>query len=95
MCLLSGLGTLPGRAGNGEDLEEDVRHERDRVRSIAPPDMWIQTEVPHPLVLRGLTKQYPARGASPAKLALDSLDLLVEHGECFGLLGGIREPSRA
>jgi ABC-2 type transport system ATP-binding protein len=39
------------------------------------------------LEIEGLTKIYAARGAMPAKTALDRVDLVVPRGEIFGLLG--------
>ncbi len=39
------------------------------------------------LEIEGLTKIYAARGAMPAKTALDRVDLAVPRGEIFGLLG--------
>lgn len=37
--------------------------------------------------IRGLTKTYPARGKSPAKMALEGIDLAIPRGSIFGLLG--------
>ncbi|MDT0575089.1 ABC transporter ATP-binding protein [Croceicoccus sp. F390] len=39
------------------------------------------------LDIRGLTKQYPARGGAPAVTALDHADLAIGKGEIFALLG--------
>ena len=64
------------------DEDEDVRQERHRVAAC------LRGTGGHvPLVVRGLSKTYPAHGSSPSKNALERLDLIIERGECFGLLG--------
>ena len=61
-------------------LDDDVRDERHRVATVP-------AGTPLPLVIRGMSKTYPARGRVPPKRAVQRLDLIVERGECFGLLG--------
>lgn len=68
------------RLADDDALDADVLAEAERVASVGDG-----AELP--LVIRGLRKTFPARGSSPSKLAIERLDLLVEHGECFGLLG--------
>ncbi len=41
----------------------------------------------HAVEVRGLTKVYRATGKSPAKQALDAIDLAIPRGSMFGLLG--------
>jgi ABC-2 type transport system ATP-binding protein len=56
----------------------------------APMQSAKQPPAPIPanaLEIQGLTKIYAARGAMPAKTALDGVDLVVPRGEIFGLLG--------
>ncbi len=37
--------------------------------------------------IQNLTKTYRAKGKSPPKIALDSIDLVIPKGSIFGLLG--------
>lgn len=68
-------------ARKGENLvDDDVREERRRVASGS-------TDAPPQLTIREMSKAYPPRGRSPAKMAVQRLDLIIERGECFGLLG--------
>jgi ABC-2 type transport system ATP-binding protein len=41
----------------------------------------------HAVAIAGLTKTYAGTGRSPAKIALDKVDLVVPRGSLFGLLG--------
>lgn len=62
---------------NPEEMDEDVRAESDRVILMS------DNELKHGnLVLKNLTKYYGR------KIAVNQLNLGVNHGECFGLLGG-------
>eukprot|EP01132_Coremiostelium_polycephalum_P003972 gene3972-4968_t len=59
-----------------EELDSDVRAERDRIKS--------RSHNPHaPIIIENLSKHYPKR----PKPALDGLFLSIETGECFGFLG--------
>ena len=69
-----------------ECIDDDVQHETDRVAAIPPTAATGGGHNAPPVLLRGLGKRYPARGSSPSKLALEGLDLIVEFGECFGLV---------
>ena len=59
-------------AAAGDD-DSDVEDEAARARRASPGD--------HPLVAAGLRKEFGA------KAAVDGVSLVVERGECFGLLG--------
>ncbi|WP_395243256.1 ABC transporter ATP-binding protein [Agromyces sp. MMS24-K17] len=41
----------------------------------------------HPIILSDLSVEYPARGASPAHVAIRGIDLRIQPGEVLGLLG--------
>lgn len=41
----------------------------------------------HPIVIKDIKKTYPGQDGQPPKLAVRSLNLAIEKGECFGLLG--------
>jgi ABC-type multidrug transport system ATPase subunit len=72
-------------ARRGEGLvDDDVKAERRRVASLDRSE-----ERSIPLVIRAMSKTYAARaGGRLAPLrAVQRLDLIVQRGECFGLLG--------
>lgn len=58
----------------------DVKAERDRVERL--------TDVSNtPIVIRDIQKIYPGQDGGKPKMAVKSLTLGIERGECFGLLG--------
>ena len=57
-----------------------VQAERERVENL--------TSYEHtPIVVRDIQKVYPAQDGGKPKMAVQSLTLGIERGECFGLLG--------
>lgn len=63
------------------------------VNAAAPPDVEQERERTNApdnnsaIRVLGINKVYPARGGMPPKLAVKSLTMAIEHGECFGFLG--------
>ncbi len=72
-------------AEDGEEEDEDVRAEEKRVREGLPPDT--------PVVIDQLRKEYPGSRGAPAHIAVHSISLAIQRGECFGLLGPNGEPA--
>eukprot|EP00122_Pirum_gemmata_P012651 Pgem_evm1s11768 len=62
-----------------KDVDVDVAVETERVQTMNSYD--------YPVIIKGLAKIYPKKGKQAAKRAVDGLDLSIDKGECFGLLG--------
>ncbi|KXZ51666.1 hypothetical protein GPECTOR_11g119 [Gonium pectorale] len=77
-----------GSAGAGGSVSltpgerEDVRAERLRVEALGAGDA-----ASLPIVVRDLRKVYPPLDGGKPKVAVRTLSLAIERGECFGLLG--------
>ncbi|GIL71728.1 hypothetical protein Vretimale_837 [Volvox reticuliferus] len=79
------------RAGGGSengsfrltpDEHEDVRAERLRVEALQGAEL---SSIP--IVVRDLRKVYPPLDGGKPKVAVRTLTMAIERGECFGLLG--------
>ncbi|KAG2425810.1 hypothetical protein HXX76_013435 [Chlamydomonas incerta] len=88
------MGQHPGGGGSGKGIggdgslkiaageREDVKAERLRVEHMSEAEA-AQT----PIVVRDLRKVYPPQDGGKPKVAVRTLTMAIERGECFGLLG--------
>ncbi|GIL45991.1 hypothetical protein Vafri_3095 [Volvox africanus] len=79
--------TAAGGSGNGSfrltpEEHEDVRAERLRVEGLQEGELSSM-----PIVVRDLRKVYPPLDGGKPKVAVRTLTMAIERGECFGLLG--------
>jgi len=74
----SGAGS--GAAPCPPQEDSDVLHEQERAAEVSLSE--------HALVARDLRKEFkPSAPGAPDKVAVERLSLVLNHGECFGLLG--------
>jgi len=69
--------------GGGVADLQDVKKEEARVQAILEG----HTEQRDAVLIQAIGKIYPAYSGNPSKVAVKTLTMGVQHGECFGMLG--------
>eukprot|EP01107_Rhizomastix_libera_P012285 TRINITY_DN3052_c0_g2_i1.p1 TRINITY_DN3052_c0_g2~~TRINITY_DN3052_c0_g2_i1.p1 ORF type:complete len:732 (+),score=213.63 TRINITY_DN3052_c0_g2_i1:292-2196(+) len=72
-----------------KSIDEDVLREAERVADVMKRRQAGEYKLgdDEEILCQNLTKVFPPRGKAKAKVAVDSLNLIVPKGECFGFLG--------
>eukprot|EP01107_Rhizomastix_libera_P015006 TRINITY_DN5198_c0_g1_i2.p1 TRINITY_DN5198_c0_g1~~TRINITY_DN5198_c0_g1_i2.p1 ORF type:complete len:595 (-),score=183.73 TRINITY_DN5198_c0_g1_i2:21-1805(-) len=73
----------------GSQMDEDVLKEKKKVEEIMEKRQKGDYQIGQneKILIHNLRKVFPSNGKVPEKVAVDSLNLIVPKGECFGFLG--------